>query len=119
MPSEAKREPQGTASRCGNPIFVLAVLTTTGFGDKPHRSDGNPATGKTVVAGAVRRSGNDGESSRVIASVLPDRRRETVKGYVRETVAPDTTLYTDRLPAYVALGDEYVHAPSTTVVTRC
>jgi transposase-like protein len=66
-------------------------------------------TNKTVVAGAIHRA-EGAETSRVTAAVVPDRHNATMQRYVRSAVAPGATLYTDMLPAYSALADEYDHS---------
>ncbi|MEX1009163.1 MAG: IS1595 family transposase [Acidimicrobiia bacterium] len=73
-------------------------------------------SGKTVVAGALRRSDN-GEPSKVRAKVVPDNKAATLRAHVREQVEPGTTLYTDKHPAYVALADEFDHAAIDHIAT--
>jgi transposase-like protein len=69
-----------------------------------------PATNKSVVAGAIRRADTPGASSRVTASVVPDRLNPTLRQYVKDTIEPGTTVYTDLLSAYNTLGEDYDHA---------
>ena len=62
----------------GKAGFMHAERRNAIFG-KGVQKGGNPTRGKTTVAGAIRRSDNVSESSKVTASVLPDRRHVTVK----------------------------------------
>jgi transposase-like protein len=67
------------------------------------------ALNKTVVIGALER-GEDGRASRVNAEVIPDREHGIMRNYVRETVEPGATLYSDKHGAYSTLGDTFDHA---------
>ncbi|MFZ0994649.1 MAG: IS1595 family transposase [Candidatus Dormiibacterota bacterium] len=66
---------------------------------------GTGASGKTIVAGLLER----GESSQVRASVVPSRRKGTLQGLVRASVAPGSAVYTDALKSYDGLESGYIH----------
>ena len=70
---------------------------------------GTGGTDKTVVMGVLERDGGRQRSSRVRAEVIPNRRRASVQGPIREHVAPGAAVYTDALGSYGGLHDEYVH----------
>lgn len=59
---------------------------------------------KTVVLGALERGG------KVRATVVPDRTRATLHGYVKDNVEPGATVYTDSLSSYTGLERDYEHA---------
>ena len=65
---------------------------------------GTGGTGKSIVAGAVKRKGN------VIARVIENTSRETLDAFVRMAVADDVSLIsTDEFSAYRHLGLTYPH----------
>jgi transposase-like protein len=66
---------------------------------------GGIASGKTVVAGAVRRKGN------VVARVVQNAKVDTLVNFVRETVSNKVSLLcTDQFSGYKKLDGEYPHA---------
>jgi transposase-like protein len=67
------------------------------------RGRGTGPIGKSVVMGLLERNG------KVIAKHVPDNRRHTVQGEVREHVAPGSEVFTDKLLSYVGLEDAYAH----------
>jgi len=71
-----------------------------GLKGKPGRS----SQGRTVVFGMVERGG------KVRASVLDDVRGRTLKSYVRDAVAPGSTVYSDSFPSYIGLDRDFEHA---------
>ena len=64
---------------------------------------GRGATGKAAVLGFLRRGG------RVIAEVIPNRKKHTLHSMVRGHVALSSILYTDALPSYDDLDAEFIH----------
>jgi transposase-like protein len=65
---------------------------------------GGTGSGKTAVVGAVQRKGN------VVARVIEHCDRETLVGFIRETVSNKVSLLaTDDLRAYDKVGKEYPH----------
>lgn len=66
-------------------------------------NQGRGIVGKTVVLGMVQRNGE------IRAGVVPDTRRVTLQGVVRDHVAKGSKLYTDEHSAYRGLNGEYVH----------
>lgn len=61
-----------------------------------------------AVAGLLERS-TSGKLSRVKLKIIPNNRRATVQGVVRESVAAGSEVFTDALGSYDGLGDAYVH----------
>lgn len=65
---------------------------------------GGVGSGKSVVAGAVRRKGN------VVARVIADVRASTLESFVRESVSHKVSLLcTDKWVGYKHLGKEFPH----------
>jgi transposase-like protein len=64
---------------------------------------GRGATGKAAVLGLLRRGGE------VRAEVVPNRRKHTLETIVRNHVASNSVVYTDALPSYEDLDNEYIH----------
>jgi transposase len=65
---------------------------------------GRGAAGKTIVMGMKQRGG------RIVARVIPDVKKATLRGVVLKNVAPGTVVSTDELMSYGLLtGDGYVH----------
>ena len=58
---------------------------------------------KTIVAGVLQRGGE------VRAVVVPDTRRATLQGGVRQNVEKGSAVYSDALHAYAGLAGEYDH----------
>jgi transposase-like protein len=58
---------------------------------------------KATVLGTVERGG------RVRAEVVNDNKRSTLHGKVREAVEAGSSVYTDSLPSYGGLEDDYDH----------
>jgi hypothetical protein len=73
--------------------------------DKRDRKPGPTASGKTIVAGAVRRKGN------VIARVVDNVRASTLVAFVNEAVSEKVSLLcTDQWIGYKGLDKKYPHA---------
>jgi transposase len=65
---------------------------------------GRGAAGKTMVMGMVERGG------RMTAQVIPDVRKETLRGVVLENVEPGSVVSTDELISYGLLTDDgFIH----------
>ena len=64
---------------------------------------GRGGSGKTIVMGLLERHGD------VRAKVIEDTKRETLHAEVKENVATGSTLYTDGLPSYRGMEDEFFH----------
>lgn len=58
---------------------------------------------KAIVFGLLERQG------RVFAKVVKDVKGETLQGEIRKRVKEGATIYTDALPSYNGLDDEYAH----------
>lgn len=63
--------------------------------------------GKDIVQGILKR---DAECSKVVARVVPDGKRSTLAGNIRDCVEPGSIIYTDCHPSYNKLHEEYLHA---------
>jgi transposase-like protein len=68
---------------------------------------GTSAKGKTAVMGLLQR-GPDG-LSQIRAQVVHSVKKHELDGKVRANVQPDSSVYTDALPSYRGLGDQYFH----------
>jgi transposase-like protein len=64
---------------------------------------GTGGSGKVAVMGLLERHGE------VRAMVVPNVRRRSLHGEVTKHVEPGSTVYSDALPSYNQLEDEYVH----------
>ena len=69
---------------------------------------GTGGTDKAVVVGTLQR-GENGRSSKVLASVVPDRTRTTLHAYVGNTVQSGATVYSDQWSGYTGLEADYSH----------
>lgn len=69
---------------------------------------GTGGAGKTAVLGILERSRGE-NASRIRASVIPNTRRVTLHGAIRETVAEGSAIYTDAHLSYRGLAG-YDHA---------
>lgn len=65
-------------------------------------------TGKIAVMGLLQRT-TEKRHSTVRLRVVKNVRRGDLVPHVRENLAPGANLYTDALPSYFPLKDEYVH----------
>ena len=77
-------------------------------GKRAEKITGTGGMGKAAVMGLLERHGEDGHS-RVKATVVPNVRRKTLAPAVREQVAEGSELFTDALPSYNSLGEDYIH----------
>jgi transposase-like protein len=64
---------------------------------------GRGAKDKAAVLGFLRRGGE------VRTEVIRNRRKHTVQSIVRKQVAPLSILYTDELPSYEGLDNDFIH----------
>jgi transposase-like protein len=60
-------------------------------------------SGKSVVVGLLERNGE------VKVSHVPNYRRSTLHPIIKQNVAAGSEVFTDALPSYEKLGDDYVH----------
>src|SRR5216684_3542794 len=60
--------------------------------------------GKTIVMGMLERGG------RVMAKVVPDRKKPAIHSTIAETIESGTQLYTDDHTGYMDMSPEYVHS---------
>lgn len=67
------------------------------------RIKGRGASGKTVVLGMLQRGGT------VRATVIEDRDKPTLHGFIDENVRRGSRVYTDELISYWGLEEKYVH----------
>jgi len=84
--------------------FVGGKVKNRHKGDRGDGGTGPIASGKTVVAGAVRRKGN------VVARVVADTKRATLTHFIRQSVSDRVSLLvTDGSPSYDHIGAEFPH----------
>jgi transposase-like protein len=69
---------------------------------------GTGGVGKEIVMGLLER-GNDGKTSRVKAKHIPNSKRPTVQGEIRQHVEAGSEVFTDTLRSYNGLNKDYVH----------
>jgi transposase-like protein len=67
------------------------------------KAKGRGPVGKAVVMGLLQRHGE------VRTKVVENTRRKTLQPHVRENVEKGSHVYSDALPSYDGLDDEYVH----------
>ena len=67
------------------------------------RIKGRGATGKTVVLGMLQRGG------KVRATVIEDRDKDTLQGFVHANVRRGSKVYTDELLSYYGLDSAFAH----------
>src|SRR6266851_1614708 len=72
-------------------------------GDRARKIHGTGGSGKVAVMGLLERHGE------VRTMVVPNVRRRSLDGEVRKHVETGSTVYSDALPAYAKLEDEYIH----------
>jgi len=64
---------------------------------------------KTAVMGLLQRKGPKDKHSTVRATVTKTVRKQPLQSNIREHVAPGATVYTDALPSYRGLAEQYAH----------
>ncbi|MGE0704159.1 MAG: IS1595 family transposase [Vicinamibacterales bacterium] len=69
---------------------------------------GTGGMGKIAVMGLLARHGKDGHST-VRVAVVPDNRKSTLQGRVRQYVRKGAHVYTDELLSYDGLDQDYIH----------
>jgi transposase-like protein len=75
---------------------------------KRKRGRGTGGVGKAIVMGLLERRSKD-KSSTVKLKHVPNARRATVQGEVRQHVTAGSRVFTDALPSYNGLNSDYVH----------
>lgn len=83
--------------------FVGGLAKNMHESEKVRRITGTGGKDKTIVIGALERGGN------VHAEVVPDRTADTVQSFVRKTVEPGSSVFTDALAGYRGLASDYDH----------
>lgn len=72
--------------------------------DRERKIKGTGGMGKVAVMGLL-----DRHSGEIRLHVVPSRRRYCLDGIVREHVEAGSNVYSDALPSYNKLNDEYIH----------
>jgi len=72
------------------------------------RGRGTGGVGKAIVMGILERS-SKAKASTVEAKHVPNARRATVQGEIRQHVVSGSHVFTDALQSYTGLNTEYVH----------
>jgi len=75
---------------------------------KRKRGRGTGGVGKVIIMGLLERRKDD-KSSTVKLKHVPNARRSTVQGEIRQHVADGSHVFTDALPSYNGLNSDYVH----------
>ena len=70
---------------------------------REEKIQGRGTSGKAVVMGLLERHGE------VRTTVVPDTKKQTLQGEIRENVEPGSEIFTDALKSYEGLDPEYVH----------
>ncbi len=83
--------------------FVGGAAKNMHAAKRKEKIKGRGPIGKAIVHGVLERGG------KIIAGVVKDQKRSTLQPHVREHVEPGSTVYTDSLPSYVGLDDEFTH----------
>jgi transposase-like protein len=86
--------------------FIGAKARNIHKSKRAHRGSGT--VGKTAVMGLLERNSPD-QSSRVSCKVVASTRRHDLDAPIRQNVEKGSEIYTDALPSYDKLADEYVH----------
>ncbi len=72
--------------------------------ERVRKITGTGGKDKAVVVGTRQRGGGE-----VRAAVVPNTKRQTLQGHVRENVEPGATVYSDSLRSYAGLDADYAH----------
>lgn len=83
--------------------FIGGKARNMHVGERKRRITGTGTKDKTAVIGILERGG------KVRASVVPNRRKNTLQAEVRKYVEAGAALYTDALLSYEGLAGEYAH----------
>jgi transposase-like protein len=75
---------------------------------KRKRGRGTGGVGKAIVMGLLERNSKD-RASRVKLKHVPNARRGTVQGEIRQHVEPGSQVFTDALPSYNGLNSDFIH----------
>jgi transposase-like protein len=75
---------------------------------KRKRGRGTGGVGKAIVMGLLERSGKN-KASKVKMKHVPNARRGTVQYEIRQNVTVGSQVFTDALPSYNGLNQDYVH----------
>lgn len=86
--------------------FIGARARNIHKSKRVHRGHGT--VGKTAVMGLLERNSPD-QDSRVRCKVVTSTRRHDLDAPIRQYVENGSEIYTDALPSYDRLSDEYVH----------
>lgn len=84
--------------------FIGGKARNMHVGKRQRRITGTGGKDKTAVMGMLERGG------KVRTIVVPNRKREALQTEVRNHVEAGAALYTDALPSYSGLAQEYAHA---------
>jgi transposase-like protein len=87
--------------------FIGGLARNMHKGKRAEKITGTGGSGKAMVLGMLERTGR--KPSQVRATVVENRRKGTLQQEVRSNVAAGSALYTDALPSYNGLGNDYAH----------
>jgi transposase-like protein len=83
--------------------FIGGKARNMHVAQRQRRITGTGGTDKTAVMGIVKRGGE------VRATVIPDRKKQTLHAHVEENVQAGAALYSDDLRSYDGLAGRYAH----------
>jgi transposase-like protein len=83
--------------------FIGGKARNMHFDKREKEITGRGAKDKAAVLGFLRRGGE------VQAEVVPNRKKHTLQSMVRNHVMPNSIVYTDELPSYEGLDNEFIH----------
>jgi transposase-like protein len=84
--------------------FIGGKSRNMHVGKRQRRITGTGGKDKTAVMGLLERGGN------IRTIVVPNRKRAALQTEVRKHVEAGAALYTDALPSYAGLAQDYAHA---------
>ena len=99
--------PTGTFKKLSGTVqidesFIGGKARNMHFDKRKEKIHGRGSVGKAIMLGALERSGE------VKATVVKDRKRETLHEYIKGNVVPGAEVHTDDLESYDGL-DDYIH----------
>jgi transposase-like protein len=90
--------------------FIGGKARNMHMSERKRRITGSGPVDKTAVMGILQRGNKDkGTHSKVITSVLPNRRKKAIHAEVKASVQAGAALYSDALKSYDGLESEYAH----------
>jgi transposase-like protein len=103
----------GTFEKLGGEVeadetFIGGLARNMHRDKRGKRIKGTGGSGKTIVMGLLERSTRD-KASTIRAKVMPNTRRVSLHGEIKQHVEPGNSLFTDAYTSYRGLHSEYAH----------